>query len=41
MTEESAGGENGMQSAAEHGDDARFAEVSRTIDSLLAEAAKL
>ena len=41
MTEESAGGENEMQSAAEHGDDARFAEVSRTIDSLLAEAAKL
>lgn len=41
MTEESAGGENGMQSAAEHGEDARFAEVSRTIDSLLAEAAKL
>ena len=30
-----------MQSAAEHGEDARFAEVGRTIDSLLAEAAKL
>ena len=41
MMEESAGGENGMQSAAERGEDARFAEVGRTIDSLLAEAAKL